>query len=181
MNKKALVVLVGVCICYEIYHSVAGGSSSSSIAVSSEATVDTPSTPIVIEVQEENSIDSTVTSEPESTISAEDKYKSENIKTAKTAAFRRKFSEYTIYYIFDFENETVTYFVTNGSYVQKGTISGNLTHGYDIDFPNEGYSEYFDIGVIGLDGTLIDSSGFDLEFKRAGDIEAQEALESVQK
>lgn len=140
-----------------MYRSMTGGSTSSSSVASSKEMVESSSvTSIVTEIWEE-----------------ENDAESESIVVLESESAASSKGEY------EFENSTIKNFVMNDTYILEGTISGSLTQGYDIDFADCGYSEHFDIGIIGLDGTLYDSNGFDWEYKRAGDIEAEEALEAV--
>ncbi|MGI6686857.1 MAG: DUF4839 domain-containing protein [Christensenellales bacterium] len=83
-------------------------------------------------------------------------------------AYARKFSEYTIYMLFDIEGKIVRNFTTNDTSVMVGKIEGDLSKGISIHYNYDGgWDETFKLkNKNQKTGVLIDNDGFDWNFEQ---------------
>ncbi len=92
-------------------------------------------------------------------------------------AFVRELSEYSIYYMFDTDANSVINFITNDGYIMRGTFSGDFSSEISINWVNDGYSEKLNIN--GNKATIIDGNGFDWEYRSCDVLSAQEELDNL--
>ena len=108
---------------------------------------------------------------PDISISSESKY---------DFAYARKFSEYSIYMLFDIEDKIVREFVTNDTGVMVGTIKGSLSKGISIHYNYDGgWDETFKLKNKNQStAILIDNDGFELDYVQVPVEEAENILNS---
>ena len=104
---------------------------------------------------------------------------SSEIVSQNKKAFIRDMPSYDVYYMFDFEKGQVFNFLTNDSYVMRGTFTGDFSTGVDIYWVDDGYYETFVHKPGSNRATLIDGKGSEWEFVVCDVSDAQKALDSV--
>lgn len=93
-------------------------------------------------------------------------------------AFIRELGSYSLYYLFDTDNQTVVYFGTDDTYVAKGTYSGDFSTGININWDHGEFTEKF-IYAGGSKATLIDGNDFEWTYKSCDVSEAEMVLNSI--
>lgn len=92
-------------------------------------------------------------------------------------AFKKKFSSYTLYLMFDEDTQTAVWFGTNDTYVMTGTYSGGFSTGITISW-DAGWDELFKY-TGGSDATLIDGYGYEVDYKTCDVDVAQGVLDNL--
>ena len=85
-------------------------------------------------------------------------------------------NEYSVYYLFDFDQKIVRNFVTNDTGVLVGTFTGDFNSGLNIWYDyDEGFGDTFKYKTANNDSivVLIDDMGFEIEFLKASVAEAE--------
>ena len=95
-------------------------------------------------------------------------------------AFVRAMSNYSIYYMFDTDNNKVITFSDSDTYVDKGTYSGSFSSGVTIKWDHGQWTETFKNSDGSSYATMIDGNGFDWEYKTCDLEKAQGVLDSIQ-
>lgn len=111
--------------------------------------------------QTENNEDTTTTNAPSS------KYE---------RAYVRKFTEYSIYYMFDEDTKEVVYFSTNDTGYMSGSYTGDFSTGVTISWDE--WDEIF-IHSNGTKAILKDGNGFEWEFVECDVLIGQKVLDSM--
>lgn len=93
----------------------------------------------------------------------------------------RRMSGYDIYYLFDLDEMTAIYFVTNDSALMELPCSGDLSGGLTADYVDDGFKEHLQFKTPGDDSvlTLIDANGIDWEYTKVDVAEAEAVLASI--
>ena len=100
--------------------------------------------------------------------------------SAYEMAFVRAMNAYSLYYMFDTDNNTVVYFGTNDTYVEKGTYTGDFASGVTINWSHGEWTEKFINKKGSNNATMIDGSGFEWEYRVCSVEEAQNILDEFQ-
>lgn len=95
-------------------------------------------------------------------------------------AFVRELNSYSLYYMFDTDNNTVVYFGTDDTYLEKGIYTGNFSTGITISWEHGEWTEKFTYKEGSSKATLIDGSGWDWEYKVCDLKKAQDVLDTRQ-
>lgn len=96
-------------------------------------------------------------------------------------AYARKFSEYSIYMLFDIDGKSVRYFTTNDTGVLVGSIKGDLKSGITINYEYDSqWNESFKKKTGSqTEAILIDNDGFDWVYEQVPVEEAEAILNSA--
>lgn len=100
--------------------------------------------------------------------------------SAYEMAFVRAMNAYSLYYMFDTDNNTVVYFGTNDTYVEKGTYTGDFASGVTINWSHGEWTEKFINKKGSNNATMIDGYGFEWEYRVCSVEEAQNILDEFQ-
>ena len=97
-------------------------------------------------------------------------------------AFVKKGPEYSIYYMFDTDNNSCVYFSTNDTSLMLANYSGDFASGIDINWEayEESWHEKF-VYTGGTKGTLYDYYGTDWDYSKCTVEEAQKELNKIKK
>lgn len=95
-------------------------------------------------------------------------------------AFVRAMSNYSLYYMFDTDNNRVITFSDSDTYVDEGTYSGSFSSGVTIKWDHGQWTETFKNADGSSYATMIDGNGFDWEYKTCSLEKAQGVLDSIQ-
>ena len=105
-------------------------------------------------------------------------YREPTVASEYEKAFVRKLNGYSIFYMFDTDKKAVVYFVTNDTYVGRGTYTGAFSSGVTISWDHGEFTEKF-IYTGGTTATLVDGNGFEWEYKPCDVSEAENILNNI--
>ncbi len=94
-------------------------------------------------------------------------------------AYIRELNDYDLYYMFDMDTNTVVYFSTLDTYVERGTYTGNFSTGVTITWSHGEWTETFTHNG-GNYATLIDGNGFEWEYEVCDVGKAQRILNGIE-
>ncbi len=94
-------------------------------------------------------------------------------------AFVSETTNYSLYYMFDFDDRTVVNFGTNDTSISEGNYTGEFNSGVTITWEHGEWTEQFFYEDGSSTGKLIDGTGFDWEYELCDLGEAQSVLDTL--
>ena len=95
-------------------------------------------------------------------------------------AFVRQMNSYSLYYLFDIDNNDVVFFGTNDTYIENGSYEGEFDSGVTINWSHGEWTEKFIYLSNDSNATLIDGNGFEWVYQLCEVSDAENALAELQ-
>ena len=95
-------------------------------------------------------------------------------------AFVRQMNSYSLYYLFDIDNNDVVFFGTNDTYIENGSYEGEFDSGVKITWSHGEWTEKFIYLSNNSNATLIDGNGFEWVYQLCEVSDAENALAELQ-